>query len=75
VYQLQTIHQVLVIGEGDSLKVRPVKTGPRIGSNWVITGGLKSGERVAIVGSMNIKPNSVVKPVPFNWSYDSTLVQ
>jgi membrane fusion protein (multidrug efflux system) len=75
VNQLQTIHQVFVIGQGDTLKVRPVQTGPRIGSNWVISGGLKAGERVAIIGSMNIKPNSVVKPIPFNWSYDSTLVQ
>lgn len=75
VNQLQTLHQVFVIGQGDTLTVRPVKTGPRIGSNWVISDGLKAGERVAIIGSMNVKPKSVVKPVPFNWSYDSTLVQ
>ncbi len=75
VNQLQTIFQVFVIDTGDTLRPRPVKTGPRIGSNWVITEGLKAGERVAVVGNMIVKPNSMVKPVPMTWSYDSTLVQ
>jgi membrane fusion protein, multidrug efflux system len=75
VNQLQTIYQVFVVGQGDTLRPRPVKTGARIGSNWVITEGLKAGERVAVVGSIMIKPNSIVKPVQMNWSYDSTLVR
>lgn len=74
VMQLQTIYQVLVVGQDDTLRPRPVTAGLRIGSNWVIAEGLKPGERVAIVGNMMVKPNSLVKPSPMSWSYDSTLV-
>ncbi|MEY4595529.1 MAG: hypothetical protein RIQ47_1939 [Bacteroidota bacterium] len=74
VRQLQTIYQVFVVGEGDTLRARQVTPGLRVGSNWVITEGLKAGERVAIVGNLIVKPNAPVEPKPMNWSYDSTLV-
>ncbi len=74
VRQLQTIYQVFVVDANDTLRPRPVKTGARIGSNWVITEGLKAGELVAIVGNAIVKPNSHVIPAPMKWSYDSTLV-
>jgi membrane fusion protein (multidrug efflux system) len=31
---------------------------------WVITKGLTSNDRVAVVGNMFIKPGTVVNPVP-----------
>lgn len=74
VIQMQTAYQVFVVGKDDTLRPRPVTTGLRIGSNWVITEGLTPGERVAIVGNAMIKPNSFVKTSPMAWSYDSTLV-
>ncbi len=74
VRQLQTIYQVFVVGDGDTLRPRQVTPGVRVGSNWVITDGLKAGERVAIVGNAIIKPNVPVQPKPMEWSYDSTLV-
>jgi membrane fusion protein (multidrug efflux system) len=74
VRQLQTIYQVFVVGEGDTLRARQVTPGLRVGSNWVITEGLKAGERVAIVGNLIVKPNAPVESKPMNWSYDSTLV-
>ncbi|MFM8433609.1 MAG: efflux RND transporter periplasmic adaptor subunit [Bacteroidota bacterium] len=75
VKQLQTVFQVFVVDKDDTLRPVPVKPGARIGSNWVIESGINSGDRVAVVGSMLVKPNSLVKPVPMSWSYDSTLVQ
>jgi membrane fusion protein (multidrug efflux system) len=70
--QLQNIYMAYVVNDSNKITPRPVKTGNRIGSNWVITDGLKPGERVALVGNIIIKPDMVIKPVMNSYSYDST---
>lgn len=70
--QMQNIYMVYLVGDSNKIVPRPVKTGMRVGSNWVITDGLKPGERVALVGNALIRPNSKVNPVLINYSYDST---
>lgn len=75
VNQLQSIYQVFVLTDKNQIQPRPVETGMRIGSNWVITKGLKGGEKVALVGNAVIKPDIVVKPVEFSWNYDSTITK
>jgi len=70
--QMQNIYLAYLIGDSNKIVPTPVKTGMRVGSNWVITEGLKPGEKVALIGNALIKPNSRVNPVPVNYSYDST---
>jgi len=70
--QMQSIYMAFVVNDSSKINPRPVKTGPRIGSNWVITEGLKAGEKVALIGNSIIKPGIVVKPVESQYSYDST---
>jgi membrane fusion protein (multidrug efflux system) len=70
--QLQNIYMAYVVNDSNKITPRPVKTGNRIGSNWVITDGLKPGEKVALVGNIIIKPDMVIKPVMNPYSYDST---
>lgn len=70
--QMQSIYMAFVVNDSSKINPRPVKTGPRIGSNWVITEGLKAGEKVALIGNSIIKPGIVVKPVVSQYSYDST---
>jgi len=72
--QMQSIFMAFVVDDSSKLKPTPVKTGARIGSNWVITDGLKAGDKVALVGNALIKPGTVVKPVMKQYSYDSTSV-
>lgn len=72
VNQMQNIYQVFVLGDSSKLKPRIIKVGARLGSNWVVTEGLKAGEKVAIVGSMAVSPARPVKPNPMPWNYDST---
>lgn len=72
VNQMQNIYQVFVLGDSSKLKPRIVKVGARVGSNWIVTEGLKAGEKVAIVGSMAVSPARPVKPNPMSWNYDST---
>ena len=55
---------VSVVGADGKVEQRPVKTGERIGDQWLITEGLKAGERIVVEGVQKARPGSVVKPVP-----------
>jgi len=55
---------VFVIGEDDKATQRSVKADRTVGDRWLVTDGLKAGERVIVEGLGRIKPNQVVKPVP-----------
>ncbi len=63
VNQMQSMYLTYVVNDSNKINPRPVKTGIRIGSDWVITEGLKPGEKVALVGNAIIKPGMEVKPV------------
>lgn len=75
VNQMQNIYQVFVLNDSNSLTPRIIKTGLRTGSNWIVTGGLKGGEKIAVVGNAMLKPGVVVKPNEMKWNYDSTSAQ
>jgi len=64
VTQLQGSYQVAVVGADDKISIRPVTVGDRVGRLWIVTGGLKAGERVVVEGQMKVKEGSPVKPVP-----------
>jgi membrane fusion protein (multidrug efflux system) len=50
VQQLQGSYQVAVVGADNKVDLRPVKVGEQVGNMWVVTQGLKSGERVVVEG-------------------------
>lgn len=52
---------VYVVDEKSTAQARPVEVGEWAGSDWIITGGLKPGERVIIDGVMRIGPGAPVK--------------
>ncbi|GAA3986153.1 efflux RND transporter periplasmic adaptor subunit [Comamonas faecalis] len=45
-----TADTVMVVGDGGQVAPRPVKLGPSQGSDWVVLGGLKAGEKVMVDG-------------------------
>ena len=63
---------VFVVGVGDTVVARDVKTGPWSGSLWIIDQGLSAGDRVVVEGTQKVAPGRVVKPVPLA---DSAAVQ
>jgi multidrug efflux pump subunit AcrA (membrane-fusion protein) len=65
VSQAQGNYQVTVIGADNRAQLRAVKAGPTDGSLWVISTGLKPGERVIVVGAEKVKDGDLVKPAPF----------
>lgn len=75
VNQLQSIYRVFVIDDSSRIVPRGVSVGMRTGSNWVVTEGLKAGEKVAVIGNAMVKPGIEVHPVDMAWEYqpvDST---
>ncbi|GAA6118766.1 efflux RND transporter periplasmic adaptor subunit [Acidovorax sp. FG27] len=61
---------VMVVGPDNHLTPRTVKLGPAQGTSWVVTDGLKAGEKVMVDGFQKLprgKPGDpiVVNPVPW----------
>ena len=56
---------LLLVDDSNHAQVRTVQTGEAIGDRWVITEGLKAGERVIMEGHLKAKPGSLVVPAPF----------
>jgi len=53
----------LVVNGGDKVELRTLITERAIGDNWVVTDGLKAGERVIVEGLQYAKPGVTVKPL------------
>jgi membrane fusion protein (multidrug efflux system) len=73
VNQLQSVFQVYVVNDSSKVVPRVVQAGARVGSNWIITSGLKAGEKVAVIGNAVVNPKNPIKQNPMNWNYDSTI--
>jgi membrane fusion protein (multidrug efflux system) len=65
VNQQQGTYQVTVVGAENRAQVRTVEVGARVGTLWVITAGLKPGERVVAVGADKAKEGELVNPTPY----------
>jgi RND family efflux transporter MFP subunit len=63
VTDLQGNYQVAVVGSDDKVEIRKITVGDRIGELWVISDGLKAGERVITEGIQKVGPGAPVKPV------------
>ncbi len=51
----------MVVGEGDKVEMRTLTTTKAIGSNWLVTAGLKEGDRLIVTGLQKIKPGIPVR--------------
>ncbi len=54
----------LIVGKDDKVEQRVVTASRAIGASWLITAGLKPGDRLIVEGADKAKPGSPVKPVP-----------
>jgi RND family efflux transporter MFP subunit len=63
VIELQGSHQVAVVGSDNKVRIRPVTVGERVGRMWIVTEGLKAGERVVVEGLMKVRDGAPVKVV------------
>jgi membrane fusion protein, multidrug efflux system len=65
VIEVQSLYQVVVVTPDNKASFRPVKVGERVGPNWVISEGLKAGERVIVEGFMKVREGVPVTPKPY----------
>ena len=54
----------LVVGNGNKVERRTVTAAQAIGDTWLITAGLKAGDRLIVEGTDKVQPDAAVKPVP-----------
>ena len=55
----------MVIDETNHAQLRTIQTSEPTGDKWVVTSGLKEGERVIMEGLLKAKPGAPVVPEPF----------
>lgn len=52
---------VMVVNQDNKVEARTVTTAQAVGDKWLITSGLKTGDRVIVTGLQKIAPGAVVK--------------
>lgn len=60
----QGLFLLAVVEAEDKVALRPVKVAEKVGSQWIISTGVKAGERIVVEGVEKVKPGEKVKPVP-----------
>jgi membrane fusion protein (multidrug efflux system) len=65
VIEVQSAYQLVVVGSDNKASFRPIKVGDRIGSNWIVTDGVKPGEKVVVEGFMKVKEGMPVSAKPY----------
>ncbi len=64
VTELQGTYQVYVVNAENKIEVRAVQAGQKYGEYWLIDSGLEATDKVALLGNIALRVNSVVTPVP-----------
>lgn len=64
VQENQTGPFVLVVGPGNRVESRPIKTGQRVGQSIVALEGLEAGETIIVEGVQKVRPGGTVKTTP-----------
>jgi membrane fusion protein (multidrug efflux system) len=64
VKELQGGNEVALVGADKKAIIRPVKTGEKVGTMWVIDDGLKPDDQVVVEGIEKVKDGTPVVPKP-----------
>ena len=62
VTEIQGRYLIAVVGADNKVELRPVVPGERLGSEWVISSGLKAGEVIVVEGTQKVRPGAPVVP-------------
>jgi membrane fusion protein (multidrug efflux system) len=56
---------VMLVGAEEKVEPRVIKATRTVGDNWLVSDGLKAGDRVIVEGLQKARPGTPVKAVPF----------
>jgi len=62
VIEVQSQYQIIVVTPDNKAVYRPIKVGERVGPNWIITEGVKPGERVVVEGIERLRMFAAAAP-------------
>ena len=62
VIEVQSMYQLVIVTPENKAIFRPVKVGERVGQDWIITDGLKPGEKVIVQGFMKVRQGIPLAP-------------
>jgi membrane fusion protein (multidrug efflux system) len=62
VTELQSAKVVYVVGPENKVQLRSVTLGNRSGGDYIVTDGLKAGERIIVEGVLKARPGITVQP-------------
>ena len=62
IIEVQSQYQIIVLTPENRAVIRSVKVGDRVGTNWIVTEGLKPGERVVVEGSQRVQAFAAASP-------------
>ena len=64
---------VMLVDDNGKVAVRPIKADTAQGDTWIVSDGLKSGDRVIVEGLQKVKPGATVRVAP--WKSQATVAQ
>ncbi len=62
VIEVQSQYQIIVLTPDNKAMFRPIKVGERVGPNWIVTEGLKPGEKVVVEGILKVQQFAAQAP-------------
>ncbi len=62
---------VMVVGNEEKVEQKIIKVARTVGDNWLVSQGLKPGDRVILEGLQKARPGTPVKAVPFGSKPDT----
>jgi len=62
VTEIQSTKVVYVVGAGNKVALRTVTLGDRVGQDYIVTEGVKAGERIIVEGLQKARPGATVNP-------------
>ncbi len=57
---------VMVVGAGSKVEVRTLQTSRAVGDAWLVTSGIKPGDKIIVEGGMMLRPGMPVQGKPWN---------
>jgi membrane fusion protein (multidrug efflux system) len=65
IFDLQGTRQLAVVDDNNTVSIRSVTLGETVGPNWIVSDGVKPGERVIVEGVQKVRPGVQVDPKPY----------
>jgi membrane fusion protein (multidrug efflux system) len=62
VIEMQSAKIVYVVGDDNKVALRNVTLGDRVGQDYVVSDGVKAGERIIVEGLQKVRPGATVNP-------------